>query len=134
MVIFALLKHIIYLPMYLLPYILTPWSRVLFEKVTVSQLVKKFPTSNGTRRLIIAFTRIRYLCLSKISLQIRGTCLCFVTIPVFMARSCQHLTQHPSRRITPCRLYTTAYSIYSQLPFILEAVPPSAAGGQAMLW
>jgi len=26
----------------------------------------------------------------------------------------------------PCRLSVTAYSIYSQLPSILEAVPPSA--------
>jgi hypothetical protein len=27
-----------------------PWSRVLLEKVTGSQLVKKFPTFYGTRR------------------------------------------------------------------------------------
>jgi len=43
-----------------------------------------------------------------------------------MARSCQHLAQSPSWRTTPCRLFATAYSIYSQLPTILEAVPPSA--------
>ena len=29
---------------YLLTYILTPWSRVLLEKLTGSQLVKKFPS------------------------------------------------------------------------------------------
>jgi len=28
---------------YLLTYLLTPWSRVLLEKLTGSQLVKKFP-------------------------------------------------------------------------------------------
>jgi hypothetical protein len=27
----------------LLPYLLTPWSRVLLEKLTCLQLVKKFP-------------------------------------------------------------------------------------------
>jgi hypothetical protein len=36
----------------------------------------------------------------------------------------------------PCRLYTTAYSIYSQLASILESVPPSATWGSAsyLLW
>ena len=36
-------------------YLLTPWSRVLLEKLTVSQLVKKFPTFYGNRRFITAF-------------------------------------------------------------------------------
>jgi len=31
-------------------------------------------------------------------------------------RSCQHLTQTPSCRTTPCQLSATAYTIYSQLP------------------
>jgi len=31
-----------------LTYLLTPWSRVLLEKVTGFQLVKKFPTFHGT--------------------------------------------------------------------------------------
>jgi len=33
---------------YLLTYSLTPWSRVLLEKLTGSQLVKKFPAFYGT--------------------------------------------------------------------------------------
>jgi hypothetical protein len=44
--------------------ILTPRSRGLLAKLTVSQLVKKFPTFYGTRRLITAFTRARHLSLS----------------------------------------------------------------------
>jgi len=36
---------------------LTPCSRVLLEKLTGSQLVKKFPTFYGTRRYITSFTR-----------------------------------------------------------------------------
>jgi hypothetical protein len=43
---------------------LTPWSRGLLEKLTVSQLVKKFPAFYGTRRFITAFTRARHLSLS----------------------------------------------------------------------
>jgi hypothetical protein len=35
---------------------LTPWSRVLLEKLTGFQLVKKFPTFYETRRFIAAFT------------------------------------------------------------------------------
>jgi hypothetical protein len=38
---------------------LTPWSRVLLEKLTVTQSVRKFPTFYGTRRFIIVFARAR---------------------------------------------------------------------------
>jgi hypothetical protein len=44
--------------------IITPWSRGLLEKLTVSQLVKKFPAFYGTRRFITAFTRPHLLSLS----------------------------------------------------------------------
>jgi hypothetical protein len=40
-------------------YLLTPWSRVLLEKLTGSQLVQKFPAFFGTRRFITAFTSAR---------------------------------------------------------------------------
>jgi hypothetical protein len=43
---------------------LTPWSRGVLEKLTVSQLAKKFPAFYGTGRFIIAFTRARHLSLS----------------------------------------------------------------------
>jgi hypothetical protein len=48
-------------------YLLTPWSRVLLEKLTVLQLVKKFLAFYGTRRFIIAFTSGRHLFLSRAS-------------------------------------------------------------------
>jgi hypothetical protein len=47
-----------------LPIALTPWSRGLLEKLTVSQLVKKFPAFCGTWRFITAYTRARHLSLS----------------------------------------------------------------------
>ena len=49
---------------YLLTYLLTPTSRVLLEKLTGLQLVKKFPAFYGTRRFITAFTSARHLSLS----------------------------------------------------------------------
>jgi len=45
-------------------YLLTPWSRVLLEKLTGFQLVKKFPAFYGTRKFITAFTTARQLSLS----------------------------------------------------------------------
>ena len=38
-------------PSYLLTYLLTPWSRVLLEKLTGSQLVKKFTAFYGTPKV-----------------------------------------------------------------------------------
>ena len=45
-------------------YLLTPWNRVLPEKITCSPIVKKFPAFYGTRTFIIAFTSARHLSLS----------------------------------------------------------------------
>ena len=49
---------------YLLTYLLTPWCRVLLEKLTGLQLVKKFPAIHGTRRFITALTNVRQISLS----------------------------------------------------------------------
>ena len=46
------------------PYLLTPWCRVLLEKLTGLQLVKKFPAFHRTRRFITALTSVRHLSLS----------------------------------------------------------------------
>ena len=48
-------------------YLLTPCCRVLHEKLTGLQLVKKFPAFHGTRRFIIALTSVRHLSLSWVS-------------------------------------------------------------------
>ena len=45
-------------------YLLTPWSRVLLEKLTGLQLVKKFPALYGTRKFVTVFTSVRVLSLS----------------------------------------------------------------------
>ena len=45
-------------------YLLTPWNRVLLEKLASLQLVKKFPTFYGTRSFLTALTSARHLSLS----------------------------------------------------------------------
>jgi hypothetical protein len=45
-------------------YLLTPWSRVLPEKLKCPKLLKKFPAFYGTRRFITVFTTACHLSLS----------------------------------------------------------------------
>jgi len=45
-------------------YLLTPWCRVLLEKLTGLQPLKKFPTFYGTRRFITALTSFHHQSLS----------------------------------------------------------------------
>ena len=49
---------------YIHTYLLTPWCRVLLEKLTGSQLVKIFPAFDETRMFITVFTSARHLSLS----------------------------------------------------------------------
>jgi len=48
----------------IIDYLFTPWCRVLLEKLTGLQLVKKFPAFHGTQRFITALTSVRQLSLS----------------------------------------------------------------------
>ena len=48
---------------YLLTYLFIRWCRVLLEKLTGLQLVKKFPAIHGIRRFITALTSVRHLSL-----------------------------------------------------------------------
>ena len=57
-------KRGLYKKVSLLAYLLTPWSRVLLQKLTGSQLVKKYPIFYGTRRFITTFKSARHLSLS----------------------------------------------------------------------
>jgi len=46
------------------------WSRVLLQKLIITQLVKKFSSFYGAQKFITVFTRARYW--SKLNVQIRG--------------------------------------------------------------
>jgi len=57
-----LFKHLRYI---LYTYLLTPWNRVLLEKLTGFQLLKKFPAFYGTRMSITMFKTAHYLFLIR---------------------------------------------------------------------
>ena len=81
----------------------------------------------------IPSTKSLFRCLgrTKLSVMFRGfLCKCFATWYVFSVRRCQHLAQPSSWKTILCRLSATAYSIYSQLPYILEVVTPSPCRGE----
>ena len=59
-----IIAFVLYQCLLALNYLLTPWCRVLLEKLTGLQLVKKFPAFHGTRRFITALTNIHHLSLS----------------------------------------------------------------------
>ena len=109
-----------------------PWKS---NRFSASQ---EIPPLYGKQNFNTAFTGASQLSLSWAhnsgSTQVGGTRLYFVTWYVFTVRSFSHLTQPLSWNTTPCWLCATAYSIYLQLPSILEAVPHSATWGRAMLW
>jgi len=53
-----------YLRTYSFIYLFTAWSRVLLEKLTGSQLLKKFPAFYRTRKFTALFTIARHLSIS----------------------------------------------------------------------
>jgi len=63
-VVWAVTYLLNYLLTNLLTYLFIPYSTALLEKLTVSQIVKKFPAFYGTRKFITACTRALHLSLS----------------------------------------------------------------------
>ena len=56
--------HAAILSDFTITYLLTPWCRVLLEKLTDLQIAKKFPAFHGTRRFNTALTSVRHPSLS----------------------------------------------------------------------
>jgi len=121
-------------------YLLTPWCRVLLEKLTGLQLVKKFPAFHGILRFITAHYKrpppvsilgntSGLFCLQRKHPAYEWFWTDFFYREVLLA-------PHPTPKLEdhPRRLSTTAYSIYSQLPSLSETVPLSATWGRAMSW
>jgi len=48
----------------LITYLLTPWSRILLEKLTASAAIQEIPRIFGTRKFITVLTSARHLSLS----------------------------------------------------------------------
>ena len=94
-------------------YLLTPCCRVLLEKLTGLQLVKKFPTFYGTRRFITALTSVRhewgeYFTSGLFCLQRKHpACECFLTWVFYREgllapRPAPKLDDHPLSAVHDC--------------------------------
>ena len=93
----------------LLTYLFTPWSRVLLEKLTGSQLVIKFPAFYETRRFITAFTSASHLFLSwannpgpRLYLSIFRNKICLHGEELLAPRPNPKLEDHPLSAVGDC--------------------------------
>ena len=97
----------------LLTYLLTPWSRVLLEKLAGFQLVKKFTAFYGTWRFITTFTSARHLSLSWAS-SIHSTPPCHTSWRSILILSFHLCLGLPSGLVPPGfptkTLYTSLHS------------------------
>ena len=88
---------------YLLTYLLTyPWCRVLLEKLTGLQLVKKFTAFHGTRRLITALTSVRHLCPEQVSRMGVFLNKVFYREGLLAPRPTPKLEDYPSSAVRDC--------------------------------
>ena len=102
-------------------YLLTPCSRVLLEKLTGLQLVKKFPAFYGTRKFITAITSARHLSLSWVS-SIQP-----ITLHPTSWRSILILSSH-LRLGLPSGLFPPGFptkTLYTPLPSPMRATCPA---------
>ena len=94
-------------------YLITPCSRALIEKLTCSQLVKKFPAFHVTRRFITAFTSARHLSLpSARSIQsMAPNPIAGRSILIFTSHLCLGLPSGLFLSVLPTKpLYTPLFS------------------------
>jgi hypothetical protein len=101
----------------------TPWSRVLPEKLTGHQLVKKFPAFYGTRRFITAFTTACPYPEQIISPGPR-LCIVFRNMVIFYGeellapRPNTKLEDHPLSAVRDCLFKVFAATIHIPRPFL----------------
>jgi len=84
---------------WLIPYLLTPWCRVLLEKLTGLQLVKKFPAFHGTRMFVTALTSVRHKQASRMWVFLNQV---FYREGLLAPRPTPKLEDHPSLAVRDC--------------------------------
>jgi len=108
-------KKLWYLLTYSLTYLLTPWCRVLIQKLAGLQLVKKFPAFHGTLRFITTLTSARHpsggVVYLRIVLSAEESSRMWVFLNNFFLQGgfLSTSSNPPSWRTTPRRLSATAY-------------------------
>ena len=98
-------------------YLLTPWYKVLFEKLTGLQLVKKFPAFHGTRMFITFLTSVRQQSLSWAN-SIQSTHPHPISWRYILILS-THLRPGLSSGLFPSSFPTK--NLYASLPFAIRA-------------
>jgi hypothetical protein len=112
-----------------LTYLLTPCCKVLLEKLTGFQLVKKFSAFYGTRRFITAFTIARHLSLSwASSIQIISSgprlsvwtfrSVIYLNSELLALRPTPKFEGHPLSAVRDCIFYIFTATLHTGGPFL----------------
>ena len=103
-------------------YLLTPWRRLLLEKLTGLQLVKKLPAFHGTRICITTLTSVRHLSIWASPIQsIYTHCTSWRSVLILSAHLRLGLPSGSFPPVSPPRSYTSP----SPQPYVPHAQPIS---------
>jgi hypothetical protein len=92
--------YVLYICVCVCVYLYAPWCRVLLEKLTGLQLVKKFPAFYGTRRFITALTSHVSIYAYIILKPVKPVTCVFLHRHVVVLNSCIHLGDHCTVDVT----------------------------------
>jgi hypothetical protein len=115
-----IVKRYFWLNFLLLTHSLTPWSKVFLEKLTYSQLDKRFLAMYGSRRFITAFTKARHLSIS------RATSIQFMPPPSHFLKIYRNSISH-LRLGLPSGLFPSGFptkTLYTPLIYSVRAACP----------
>ena len=103
----------------MITYLLTPWSRVLLEKLIGFQLLKKFPAFYGTQRFITAVASVRHLSQSispglRFNLLLFSNTIRFYSEELLAPRPTPKLEDHPLSAVRDCLFNILAATLHTE--------------------